>query len=115
MRQGLYRASFYLTDPRTGLMGDEFGRGVVDIRDGSIRGGDSNYYYAGTYSLDGTKLDATIAVTPHTPRPLGLTPFERGATLTIRGTADAVGIRCGGEISTSPGDGIQIGLTWLVE
>lgn len=115
MKQGLYRASFFIVDPRTGMADKEFGRGVVNLRDGLIRGGDSRYYYAGSYQLDGTRLDAEVTVTPHTAQPAWDSPFSLGAVLTLKGTADHVGIRCGGTISTSPGDRVQIGLTWLVE
>ena len=114
MREGLYRASFFKTDPELGIPRDEFGRGVVNLREGKIVGGDSNYFYAGTYALDGTKLEATVTVTPHTAIDRR-TLFSRGAILDLKGSADAAGIRCGGMISTSPGDSIQIRLTWLVE
>jgi hypothetical protein len=113
MREGLYRAVFCKSDPETGVVGDAFGRGVLVLRGSKILGGDSDYYYTGSYELAGTQLDATV--TPLTAQPSHRSMFSQGAVLVIKGTADHVGIRCGGTISTSPGDSVQIGLTWLVD
>ena len=42
-----------------------FGSGVAVFRDGKILGGDSTYYYAGDFALDGNALVATLRISPH--------------------------------------------------
>ena len=56
--EGLWTAEFGSTAGR-------FGGGVVVFRDGRVMGGDSGYYYLGTYSLvTGNEFRATIDVVP---------------------------------------------------
>jgi len=57
MRPGLYKASF-----STPL--DE-GAGVVTITESRIQGGDSSYWYSGSYSSDGRRIQARLKVRHH--------------------------------------------------
>jgi len=41
-----------------------FGSGVAVFRDGRILGGDNVYYYVGEYILQGSKLKATLRISP---------------------------------------------------
>ncbi|MGF6231841.1 hypothetical protein QFZ27_005796 [Inquilinus ginsengisoli] len=58
MKNGLYSARFG-TPLGTGA-------GVVVLRDGVIRGGDSMMYYIGSYAISGSQLSAEIEVDVHT-------------------------------------------------
>ncbi len=54
MKDGLYNIEFATH------LGS--GAGVVVLRDGKIRGGDSSMYYVGDYSLDGDAVRASVSV-----------------------------------------------------
>ena len=41
------------------------GAGVVILRSGDVRGGDSSFYFTGTFAEDGEKMSATIKVARH--------------------------------------------------
>lgn len=56
--EGLWTAEFGST---TGI----FGGGVVVFEDGKLLGGDSWYYYVGTYSLNGNTLETRLRVVPY--------------------------------------------------
>ena len=57
MKNGLYKVSI-----KTPL---GHGNGVVVIKDGSIRGGDSMMYYTGTFQLAGNQFTANIHASKH--------------------------------------------------
>lgn len=47
--------------------GNDAGCGVISFRDGKVFGGDSGYYYIGSYSLkDAVQFIATVKVKRHT-------------------------------------------------
>ena len=50
--------------------------GVVVLRDGTIRGGDSFFYFFGTYSCSGNKWKGELTSQEHTPT-LATRPFAR--------------------------------------
>jgi len=54
---GLWTAEF---GSSTGM----FGGGVAVFRDGTIMGGDANYFYVGEYTLSGSSFVATLKVSP---------------------------------------------------
>jgi hypothetical protein len=62
MRNGLYSIHVRLGDGRP-----EKGSGVVVMRDGTMRGGDSFLFYLGTYSVDGESLKGEVVINQHTP------------------------------------------------
>ncbi len=115
MLEGQYSAIFFEADPNSGLPGKEFARGVVEFRDGKVFGGDSGYQYLGSYEmLDEIRFSGSITVTPHTAQRLSGSAFGvRGSTLDIRGSADHVSVRCGGEIRTL-GQPFHVKLTRIV-
>jgi hypothetical protein len=115
MLEGQYSAIFFEADPKLATPGREFGRGVVEFREGKVFGGDSGYQYLGSYELlDETGFSGSITVAPHTAQRLHGSAFgARGSTLDIRGSADRVGVRCGGEIRTL-GKPFHIKLTRIV-
>jgi hypothetical protein len=55
MVDGLWTMEFMVAPNR-------YGSGVVVLKDGRILGGDSGYYYNGTYELIGTTLNATANI-----------------------------------------------------
>jgi hypothetical protein len=60
--------------------------GVVVLRDGAIRGGDSFFYFFGTYTCSGQKWKGEITSQEHTPA-LATRPFARKtATIGFSGT-----------------------------
>ncbi len=71
IRNGLYALSVELQD---GIEGG--GNGVLVLRDGTIRGGDSFFYFTGSYVCCGSKWKGEVTSQEHT---LGLAtrPFAR--------------------------------------
>ena len=92
MKEGLYRAEF-ATEMNSGS-------GVVFLRDGQIRGGDSAMYYVGAYALDGDVFRGQICAVRHTvglDSVFGLNQVDiefsgsfLGDTATVTGAAKAV-------------------------
>jgi hypothetical protein len=71
IRNGLYALSVEMQD---GLEGGD--NGVIVLRDGTIRGGDSFFYYVGSYSCAGGKWKGEVTAQEHTPA-LATRPFAR--------------------------------------
>ena len=61
IRNGLYALSVEIQD---GLEGGD--NGVVVLRDGVIRGGDSFFYFVGTYTCSGGKWKGEVTSQEHT-------------------------------------------------
>lgn len=59
MIDGLWSAQFYVPPSGTAI----FGSGVVVFNGGSIKGGDSNYYYTGSYQITNGQFTASISIT----------------------------------------------------
>jgi len=86
IRNGLYALSVQMLDGATG--GDN---GVVVLRDGTIRGGDSHFYFIGSYSCSGSKWKGEATSQEHTPA-LATLPFARKvATIGFTGTYTETG------------------------
>lgn len=86
IRNGLYALSVELQD---GIEGGD--NGVVVLRDGAIRGGDSFFYFVGSYSCSGSKWRGEVTSREHTPA-LATKPFARKvATIGFTGTCSDVG------------------------
>ena len=62
IRNGLYALSVEIQDG--GVGGDH---GVVVLRDGTIRGGDSFFYFVGSYSCSGGKWKGEVTSQEHRP------------------------------------------------
>jgi len=81
IRNGLYALSVKIQD---GLEGGD--TGVVVLRDGAIRGGDSFFYFVGSYSCSGGKWKGEVTSQEHTPA-LATRLFARKvATIGFSGT-----------------------------
>jgi hypothetical protein len=81
IRNGFYALSVELQD---GIEGG--GNGVVVLRDGTIRGGDSFFYFTGSYVCCGSKWKGEVTSQEHT-RQLATRPFARRvATIGFSGT-----------------------------
>jgi T3SS negative regulator,GrlR len=81
IRNGLYAVRFELQD---GIVGGE--NSVVVLRDGTIRGGDSFFYFVGSYTCSGQKWKGEVTSQEHTPA-LATRPFARKiATIGFTGT-----------------------------
>jgi len=86
IRNGLYALSVKLQD---GIEGGD--NGVVVLRDGTILGGDSFFYFVGSYSCSGPKWKGEVTSREHTPA-LATRPFARKvATIGFTGTYDDAG------------------------
>jgi hypothetical protein len=62
MRNGLYSIHVRLGDGRP-----EKGSGVLVLRDGTMRGGDSFLFYLGSYTVSGSTLKGEVTINQHTP------------------------------------------------
>lgn len=86
IKNGLYAVSVKLQD---GIEGGD--NGVVVLRDGTIRGGDSFFYFVGSYSCCGSKWKGEVTSREHTAA-LANRPFARKvATIGFSGTYNDVG------------------------
>jgi hypothetical protein len=87
IRNGLYALTVRLQD---GIEGG--GNGVVVLRDGVIRGGDSFFYFVGSYTCCGSKWRGEVTCREHTPA-LATRPFARKvATIGFTGNYTDVGV-----------------------
>ena len=81
IRNGLYALTVELQD---GIEGG--GNGVLVLRDGAIRGGDSFFYFTGSYVCCGSKWKGEVTSQEHMPD-LATRPFARRvATIGFNGT-----------------------------
>jgi hypothetical protein len=62
------------------------GKGFVVLRDGSLLGGVSFFYFSGTYSCSGGKWKGEITQREHTPAPLTFATAGRIVTAGFTGT-----------------------------
>ena len=62
MKNGLYSIHIQMLDGVSGRNG-----GVMVLRDGTIRGGDSHFYYTGSYSFADGKWKGELINNEHTP------------------------------------------------
>jgi len=71
IKNGLYALSVEMQD---GIEGGD--TGVIVLRDGTIRGGDSFFYYFGSYTCCGQKWKGEVTSQEHTPT-VATQPFAR--------------------------------------
>jgi len=96
VRNGLYKIDF--ETQRGG------GQGVVYLRNGKIWGGDSGWYYIGTYEQDGDDFTASVTLKDHTKHThitsaLGVDEAE----MTLKGVADGDAFKTKGKSKQAPG------------
>ena len=106
MRNGLYKVEF-----RTPL---GFGAGVVTLHDGTVGGGDSGMYYAGTYQIKDSQFSASVAVRRHTagvPSTLG----TDNATLNLSGNISGDRAQLAGTTPNMPNLTFQAVLSRLAD
>lgn len=106
MRNGLYSVKFT-------VQGGE-GGGVVVLKDGNLRGGEQGSYYIGDYTIEGTKLTASVQVKTHTMVPgmiyvLG----PDGGHVYLEGTASEDGAHAIGTSPKAPGAKFDCHFQWL--
>ena len=77
MKNGLYAIHIEMLDGVSGRNG-----GVMVLRDGIIRGGDSHFYYTGSYSFGDGKWKGELINAEHTPTH-GLRPVFGGREVGI--------------------------------
>jgi hypothetical protein len=58
MLDGLWSVQFYVPPSGSAV----FGSGVVVFNNGSIRGGDSTYYYTGNYQITNGQFKANVSI-----------------------------------------------------
>ncbi len=87
MKNGLYTIHIEMLDGVSGRNG-----GVMVLHDGTIRGGDSHFYYTGSYSFADGKWKGELINNEHTPTS-GLRPVFGGREVGIgfSGTYDEDG------------------------
>jgi hypothetical protein len=73
---GLYSIRVEMTDGGRG-----HASGIIVLRDGKIAGGDSYFYYTGSYSGDGGKWRGELTTTEHT-KSAGVLPLFGGREVT---------------------------------
>lgn len=96
MRDGLYKVQF-----RTPL---GLGNGVVYAKDGKMWGGDSGMYYVGSYTDEGGKLHATVAIDRHVSVPGTISVFGVDkATINLVGNVSGNTIAAEGSSPQAPG------------
>jgi hypothetical protein len=93
IKAGLYKVEFHT--PRGN------GAGVVVLDGGKFRGGDSAFYYSGTFSEDGDKFTATVHIKRHTAGGVALVG-EQG-TINVHGTSSGEAASLSGTVAGMPG------------
>jgi hypothetical protein len=115
VREGLYKITFFTVAERTGLNPEVAGTGVVDLRGGQIRGGDSSFYYVGEYGLDGVKLDAKAIVVRHSRAPNTQAVFGTDKSeIIVTGSFAPDGSQAGGKVVRSFDSDLVFRLDFLV-
>lgn len=96
LRNGLYKIDF--ETQRGG------GQGVVYLKNGKIRGGDSGWYYVGTYEQEGDAFTATVRVKDHTKHTRITSVFGVDeAEMTLKGETRGDTVRTKGKSKQAPG------------
>jgi hypothetical protein len=96
VRNGLYSIHTEMTDGGRGRS-----NGVIVLRDGRIAGGDSHFYYTGSYTAKDGKWRGELTTNEHT-KSVGVLPLFGGREVTS------------GFVGTYSGDELEAGGTALV-
>lgn len=78
MQKSLWKVSFVYP-------GGSSGHGVVSFDNGSVFGGDSSFYYLGTYTMNQNKISAQVKITQYANGVSIFGPQIREATVVIEG------------------------------
>jgi hypothetical protein len=90
------------------------GYGIVSLVDGNVSGGDNISEYTGTYTQDGDKFSATMAVRRHTqgqPSVFGIDNVD----ITLTGKSTPTTASCSGTAKQAPGMTFQATLIRIVD
>ena len=105
MKEGLYRVSFE-TDRGAGY-------GVAYVKDGQLRGGDSGFYYVGTYEESNGQITAQIVTQRHgSEGPASVFGLER-ATIHFTGTVTGEIAKMTATAEEAPGVTLKASLAFL--
>ena len=91
VRNGLYSIHTEMTDGGRGRA-----NGVIVLRDGRIAGGDSHFYYTGSYTAKDGKWRGELTTNEHT-KSVGVLPLFGGREVTSRLHRHLCGRRSGSE------------------
>ncbi|MGE0211342.1 MAG: GrlR family regulatory protein [Parvibaculaceae bacterium] len=95
MRNGLYKIDF--ETQRGG------GQGVVVLKDGRIWGGDSGWFYVGTYEQTGDRFKARVKISAHTKHEhITSVVGMDSADLKLKGTAEGDAVTTTGIAKQAP-------------
>ena len=109
IREGLYKVEF---KTQIGM-----GYGVVLIRSGKLWGGDTGMFYIGSYTEDGNKIVANVAIDRHSRTaaiPTSVFGVER-ANITLTGVVSGDVVTTTGTAREAPGVTFQATLRFLSE
>lgn len=93
----------------------DFGSGVVVIQEGSVNGGDGNYYYQGHFDYYEQEARAVIQVTHHHGPLNSIMGPLRAFTLNVSGRISESGFEMSGGVHAFPGVTIHIQGLWIAE
>jgi hypothetical protein len=101
MIEGLWTVEF-----RTSIGG--MGFGTIIFEKGRVAGGDSGYYYIGSYTLDQDKLTGEVTIQRYNPTGVSVFgPLERG-DVKVSGTIQGSSMTVSGQLIQNPAIEITI-------
>lgn len=106
IQDGLYKVDF---QTQIGA-----GSGVVALRDGEVRGGDSGMFYVGSYRESGDEVSAEVVADTHSSIPEMHSVFGADkVTISLRGRSNGDAAQLSGSAKEAPGVMFQAILTRL--
>ena len=107
IQEGTYKVNF-----STGLGAVA---GIVVLRNGTVRGGDSGMLYVGTYSENGDDFTASVVASRHTANaPMSVFGVDK-ATITLTGKSDATSAVTTGRATEASGVQFQARLSRVAD
>ena len=92
-----------------------FGSGVVVLETGRILGGDAQYFYVGSYSVENHTIRAKVKVTHYSGQPFTVFGQAKEVTLNLTGTPAQDTFEVSGTVSENPTLSISIRFTRRAE
>src|SRR5437016_1093849 len=105
MRHGLYKVEFHT--PRGTASG------VLFVTDGKFRGGDSGFYYVGTYTESGDEITGSVSIKRHTAGVNAM--IGEQATITLAGAAKGDTASLRGTVVGVSGISFEARVQWLTD
>jgi len=102
MVDGLWTVEFIVPQ------GNRYGRGIVTLKDGRLLGGDFGYYYTGSYSIIGTRINARARVIKYDPNSVAVFGNIGAYELEFSGEIDDYQLEGVGNIVGVPNTHIRI-------